>query len=329
MKVEDLEYDFVDIESCECVGMFEDEYVYDIEMDDETHTFIANNILVHNSLFISYDLIMKSVGFDDNKEDGAKFILNIDKKFFHDKINIWLDEYAAKFKVKNLQDFELERINKTALHMEKKCYLQNVIWEDDIAYEEFSYFYPKGIEIVKSSTPSFVRERIYDFIRYIFKDPDNIDIKEILKIVKSLKKEFIMTAASNIESVSMTSSCNNYTNKVIDDQKGVLCVKAAHHAVKAAALHNYILNKNPTYKTRFDLIKGGKIKYYYCKHSLNQEFAYIRSFHPTELVEKENVVFDVDTQFEKTMLSIINRFMLAMDLPIINKRISLLTSLFG
>jgi hypothetical protein len=33
----------------ECVGSFEDEYVYDLEVKDNSHTFVANNILAHNS----------------------------------------------------------------------------------------------------------------------------------------------------------------------------------------------------------------------------------------------------------------------------------------
>ena len=43
-----------DIESVECIGQFEDEYVYDIEVDDDSHTFVANNVLVHNSAYTTY-----------------------------------------------------------------------------------------------------------------------------------------------------------------------------------------------------------------------------------------------------------------------------------
>ena len=46
--------EFEEIESCELVGNFNDEYVYDIEVNDDTHTFIANDMLVHNSLFVSF-----------------------------------------------------------------------------------------------------------------------------------------------------------------------------------------------------------------------------------------------------------------------------------
>ena len=32
---------------------FDDEYVYDIEVDD-THTFFGNDILVHNSIYVEF-----------------------------------------------------------------------------------------------------------------------------------------------------------------------------------------------------------------------------------------------------------------------------------
>ena len=56
-----MEYFLDDIESCECIGMFEDEYVYDIEVEDDTHTFIGNDILVHNSLYMCYEGLLKTI----------------------------------------------------------------------------------------------------------------------------------------------------------------------------------------------------------------------------------------------------------------------------
>lgn len=51
---------YEEIESVECIGEFENEYVYDIEMDDNTHTFIANDILVHNSVYSQLDEIIST-----------------------------------------------------------------------------------------------------------------------------------------------------------------------------------------------------------------------------------------------------------------------------
>lgn len=56
-----------DIMRIECVGEFEDEYVYDIEMDDENHTFVANNILVHNSIYASYKSIVDTTDWMEHK----------------------------------------------------------------------------------------------------------------------------------------------------------------------------------------------------------------------------------------------------------------------
>lgn len=321
-----IEYFFDDIETCECIGMFEDEYVYDIEIDDDTHTFIANDILVHNSLYISYSPIMESVDFDG---DELQFILHFDSVFVKRLFNKYLDEYAAPYGVKNLHDFELETISKSSLFIEKKNYLNNVVWEDGVFHEDLSYFYPKGIEIVRSSTPSFVRERIYDVINYIFSNPNNISQYKIQAILKKLKEDFKWKSYDDIDSIAMTTSCTNYNDRVIDDVSGVIVQNGTHFGVKAAAFHNYILNKNSEYKSRYDMIKGGRIKYYYCNHHINNVFGYVRSFHPKELVEKEKIQIDIDTQFEKTILTIVNRFLEPLGFPPMTKTLGFFESLFN
>lgn len=314
-----------ELDSCECIGMFEDVYVYDIEIDDDTHTFISNDILVHNSLYISYAPIMKSI---DYHGDELQFILHMDNVLIKDKFTKFLDDYAAPYGVKNIHDFELETISKSSLFIKKKHYLNNVVWEDGVFHDDLSYFYPKGIEIVKSSTPAFVRERIYDVINYIFTNPDNIDQFKIQQILKKLKKDFEWMSYDNIDAVSMTTSCTGYNDKVIDDVSGVAVMKGSNFSIKAAAFHNYILNKNSEYKSRYDMIKGGRVKYYYCKHPIHDVFAYTRSFHPKELVEKEKIVMDIDKQFEKTVLAIVNKFLRPLGMPTMGKDLGFFTSLF-
>lgn len=276
-----------------------------------------------DSLYISFTPMVESCGY---KNDELDFILHLDRVIIKKTFNKYLEEYAAKFGVKNIHDFELETINRSALHIQKKHYINNVAWEDGIFYENLSYFYPKGVEIVKSSTPPFVRENIYEFLRYVFSNPTSINIRKVLLLVKDLKKQFMM---ADIEAISMTTSCTNYQSKVIDDVTDVVTVKGAHFGVKAAALHNYLLNKNSEYKIKYDNIRGGRIKYYYCNHPKNNVFAYMRNMHPYEIVEKEGVKIDYDEQFDVTFLSIINRFLEPIGLPTINKRLSVLNSIFS
>ena len=278
-----------------------------------------------DSIYVSYAPIMKSAGFDQPGRE-LEFILHLNFVAIKNIFGQYLEEYALRFKVKNIQDFELETINRSGLHIEKKNYINNVVYEEGVFYQPLTRFISKGVQIVRSSTPPFVRERIWDFLNYLFSNPDNLNINDILKIVKKLRKEFALT---NIEDISMTTSCTNYSSKVLNDTTSVETVLGAHFGVKAACFHNYLLNKNSEYKTKYDLIRGGRIKYYYCNHPLNEVFAYARSFHPMEIIEKEGVKIDIDTQFEKTMLSIINGFLDPMGLPLINKRLSVLNGLFN
>lgn len=322
-----MEYFFDDIESCEEIGEFVDEYVYDIEVDDDTHTFIANDILVHNSMYMSYTPIMESVGYQG---DPLQFILHFDKVIMKKLYNDFLTEYAKKFGVKNKQDFELETISESILFFEKKNYLKNLRFDDGVFHESLASFSATGIKIIRSETPPFVRGvdqngGIWDFIKYLFSNPDNLNIKDILKIVKNIRKEFEL---EDIDNISSQTSCTDYQNKIINDTTDLEAVLGAHFSIKAAGLYNYLLNKNSEYKTKYDMIKGGKIKYYYCKHDKNNVFGYLRGMHPTEITQKESVSLDYDAQFDKTVLKLCNSFLKALDLPPINKRLGVLNSIF-
>lgn len=56
-----------DIKFCDNIGEFNDEYVYDIEMDDDYHTFVVNNILVHNSIYASFKSIVNVTDWMEHK----------------------------------------------------------------------------------------------------------------------------------------------------------------------------------------------------------------------------------------------------------------------
>jgi hypothetical protein len=280
-----------------------------------------------DSYYFSYKPLMESLNYEGNE---LEFILHFDKVAMKKLHKDFLDVYAKRYGVKNIQDFELETISKSILFFEKKNYLKNVAWEEGIFFDDLTYFSPTGIKIVRSETPNFVRGKdqsggIWEFIKYLFANADDLNIKDILKIIKQIRKEFDLEDYDNISSQT---SCTNYNEKIMNDTTGLETIKGAHFSIKAAGLYNYILNKNSEYKTKYDIIRGGKIKYYYCKHDKNNVFGYVRGMHPNEITEKEGVQFDYDAQFDKTVLSICNGFLKALDLPMVNKRMSVLGSLF-
>ena len=87
-----------------------------------------------------------------------------------------------------------------------------------------------------------------------------------------------------------------------------------------------LLSQNKEYTTNYEPIKSGnKIKYYYTKDPRNEIFAYNRGAHPKEFAPE----IDMDTQFEKSVLNIVNRFINVLGMPKLNKRLSVVLPLFS
>jgi hypothetical protein len=399
-------YIFDDIEEIEEIGEFNEEYVYDVEVDDDTHTFISNDILVHNSLFVSfepaisnstwknlifnndylssidkkfiilvntenysvttnnpnclgiannldeleelikldYELLLFDGEFIKNKsinkliKNGVftseikwnwsserDYIQGIDKFRYEGYFIKKLEEYAESFGVENKENFELEKISKSVINLAKKKYIMDITHEDGIDHDSLSYIYPKGVELVRSSTPAFARAKIMNIVKYLFESPDSFNIKDLLKLVKQLRKEFEL---ADVDDISMQTSVSNYATKMIDDTKLPLqFVSGAHFAVKASGHYNYLLNQNKDLQSKYEFIKSGtKIKYYYCKNKIvNDIFAYIRGSYPIEFSPE----IDYDEQFMKSILSPINSIIEPLGLPEITKRLSVVMNIFS
>ena len=108
-----MDFEFIEIESCECVGEFVDEYVYDIEMADPSHTFIANDILVHNSVYTTYGTLFECMTpeyKEKYKTDRQKvdWILKFNKEFVDPQNNQWCDDMYRPRHGKSIHEFELE-----------------------------------------------------------------------------------------------------------------------------------------------------------------------------------------------------------------------------
>mgnify|MGYP000234711819 CR=1 FL=1 len=236
-----------------------------------------------------------------------------------------LEDYAASFGVENKEDFELEKISESIINIAKKKYIQHIVHEDGINFDPMTYIFPKGVELVRSSTPLFARDKIVDIVRYLFSNPDTFNIKELLKLVKNLRKEFEL---ADIDDIAMQSSCSNYDAKIIDDKSLPLrYVNGSHFAVKAAAYHNYLLNLDRVAQQKYEFIKSGtKIKYYVCKDkTVNDQFAYMRGSYPHEFAPQ----IDYDEQFAKAILSPINSIIEPLGLPEITKRLSVIMDIFN
>jgi len=260
-----------------------------------------------------------------NWSNEQDFIHGVDYFRYGGYFKKCLDEYAGSFGVENKEDFELERISESIINIAKKKYICHITYEDGIPFERLNYLYPKGVELVRSSTPAFAREKIVNIVKYLFSHPDTFNIKDLLKLVKQLRKEFEL---ADIDDIAMQSSCSNYDVKVLNDKTLPLhFVSGAHFAVKSAAHYNYLLSKDKDMQQKYEFIKSGtKIKYYVCKDkSITDMFAYIRGSFPHEFAPQ----IDFDEQFEKSILSPINSIIEPLGMPEITKRLSVVMDIFS
>jgi len=301
---------------------------------DELKNMIGNQelLLIDGSFVKNWDLIglIKDgvISLDNirwNWANELEFIQGMDHFRYAQYFKDCLTTYAESYGVENKEDFELEKISESIINIAKKKYLMHIVHEDGIDYDRMSYIFPKGVELVRSSTPLFARDRIVEIVKYLFNNPDTFNIKELLKLVKNLRKEFEL---ANIDDISMQSSCSNYDAKIIDDKNLPLkYTSGAHFAVKCAAYHNYLLSKDSDARKKYEFIKSGtKIKYYVCKDKgINDMFAYIRGSYPHEFAPE----MDYDQQFAKAILSPINSIIEPLGMPQITDRLRVVMDMFS
>ncbi len=143
----------------------EDRWMYDLEID-EVHTFVANNILVHNSVFL--DIHETDKNFMDQ---STKFIN--DKGFQQLGTNLGFSESLLELDYKGLYSGYFTD--------SKKKY---ALW--DIANKKLEI---TGLEIVRSDYPHLTRERLKIILEELLINRKSVN--EILNIVEIYRKDFI------------------------------------------------------------------------------------------------------------------------------------------
>lgn len=317
------------IKSVEPIGEFIDEYVYDLEMyedpksKNDTHTFVANDILVHNSCYISFEEVIQSCDWQGKFDSPKDLIIAINKNRISEYLNKQFDRYAEKFGTANFQDFELETISESGIWLAKKKYILNKRWEDGIDIPTLTEIMYKGIELAQSSTPQFARTKLDWLMRYILEKKRDLSKRELTQLLRKIKEEFRMADPND---VSMGRSVNDYAKYIRNDSTGFEVADKTPIHVRAAGYHNYLLNQNADMKRKYEMLKGGnKVKFYYVKVSNDREnnvFAYTPGNYPYEFAPP----IDYDLMFEKSILDPINRVMVAFGMGEIPPGLQIVTS---
>lgn len=257
-----MEYYFDDIEICECIGEFEDEYVYDIEVADNSHTFIANDMLVHNSIYSSYENFLYSIKDSDKMtiEQKRDLIVKFNTGFLDHHNREFIKDYYDKRHGQSVHNFELETVSRSGVWLDvKKHYSQLLMWKDGKVFDtNHLKMKTTGLEMNKASHPRLAREILSYIIRYMLENAGDKNL--IFKLNIELQKWRDKWNKANIDDVSANINVNGYNKYVLDDRSQALSLAPkCPSSVRAMANYNHIKN---THRVSGENLYTGKMKLY-------------------------------------------------------------------
>lgn len=321
-----MEYIIEDIESVEQLEDFQDEYAYDIEVDDASHTFIANDILVHNSVYTTYGNLFKCMTpkYQEkyaDKKAKVDWILKFNKEFLDGQNNQWCRDIYEPRHGKNVHEFELETVCYSQIVLKKKKYLKGYAFVKGKFFDK-----PKvsgtGIEIIKSTTPKLAREILTDLMNSLmFEYKEDNKQEYILYFNDKLAQYRKMFYKAPVEDISQSVGVGAYRKFVEEDEKDLILGKGCPVSVQAAARFNFLAHLHGEDNKKF---YSGKIKYY--NIVIGQKVCYF-GFPAGELPAWAPPI-DKQTQWSKTIIEPINRFLEVMNIPKVNSGVAQQLTLF-
>jgi hypothetical protein len=307
---------------------FHDHWHEDKELHEKlglTHVKrVAKPLVIYGDTDSNYVSFQEVVGSCDWKGDPKELILKINEYRLNEYLRKCFDIYAKKWNTENYQDFELETLAINGIFLGKKKYVTNLVYDSGINIEPLSQLKTTGVEMIKGGTPPFVREKLIYLTKLIFSKGKGFDIREFVRELKSIKKEF---KVQEPKSISAAINVNNYEKFILNDSTDFEVGKGCPIHVRASGYYNFLLNKS-SYKTKYSLIRSGdKINYYFVKiksQSENNVFGYPQGTFPYEFAPP----IDYDEQFTKTILDPINRFIEVMGHNPISPNLFTINALF-
>jgi len=293
-------FEWTDEFEIESLGVCEVD-VYDIEVEDN-HNFFANDILVHNSNYFNFGEVKEKYAPD---MDFIEFEEIMEKQVLDPFITKIFDIFAKQRNTVSHLEFKREGIITKQFVLAKKKYMTELLADEDKVFDP-PVIKVKGVETVRSSTPQFNRDRIMDVIQYIF---DTLDKKKILKLLRTIRKEFKKQDITNVSSVSGIREYSKYAKPTAHYLKNGMKYKSGtpQHA-KASMCYNWVIKKYGY--PYMEIGDGTKMKYIQVdpKNILRTPvIAYVGNW-PKEF--NEHFKIDFDLQYEKTFLSVISRMFL-------------------
>jgi len=246
-----------------------------------------------DSIYLKLGPLVDKVHKD--KTDTNKIITFMDR-VCEDKIQPSIDE-----SYKNLADYvhafaqkmqmKREALADKGIWTAKKRYILNVYNNEGVAYNE-PQMKVMGLEMVKSSTPSAIREKMKQSIKIMMQGTES----DIHEFIEDFKVNFKKLPVEDISFPRGLNGLKDYADSVIMYKKGT----PIH--VKGAILYNYYLVKMGLDKKYPKIQEGEKVKFTYIKQP-NPFKDMVISYPgrlPVEFGLQEYI--DYDLQFDKAFI---------------------------
>lgn len=288
------------IEKCQC----KDEYVYDMEVSDSSHTFFANDILVHNSIYVRMDNILKilfgTVDIDWNDVETFQKL----KKFVDDKFQTILNNHVKEYICNKFHtsekriEFKREKISSEGDYICKKRYVVHVRDNEGVECDKFSY---TGVDIAKNELPQKIKDILQELVEKMMKNKwrgnENIQ-PEISKIYEEYQK-FDLNDIGFIKNLSTPKEATGFLKL----EKG-----AGVHA-RAAEIYNQLIENLGILNKHDKINRGDRFHYIYVKTGNKYGIDCIawKDKYPKEF--KKIFEPDMNVMFEKTIVAPLKKFL--------------------
>ena len=223
-------------------------------------------------------------------------IISIMDRICEDKIQPYIDrsyqelaDYVNAYQQK--MEMKREGLSDKGIWTAKKRYILNVYNNEGVQYKE-PQLKVMGLEMVKSSTPSVIREKMKELIKLMVNGTE----EDVQKFIADFRKEFKGLPPEDISSPRGCNGLAKYTSTLSLYEKGT----PIH--VKGAILYNHYLKEKGLTKKYPIIQEGEKLKYSYLKMP-NPFKDTVISF-PNSLPKEFGLhdYIDYDVQFEKAFI---------------------------
>jgi DNA polymerase len=251
-----------------------------------------------DSIYVSLNNYLKNIiNQTDNDNTKADKISDFFQKNIQPIVDKTSLELAEIFNCLRSDTIHAKRetVFKNAVWLSKKHYFMSVIDNEFVRYKE-PEIKKMGIEIVKSSTPKFVKENLEDSLKIIL----NQDEKTLKEWLKETKVHFTSQKLEDIAKISSVGSTNyDLENPSYDENNRKIAIPINSRAFLVT--NNYLKN-NLEFQ---QLTENEKIKMLYLKmpNPLNSD---IFAFNNNKFAETLRDYVDFDLNWEKYFMKPLN-----------------------